>query len=331
MRPTEIKPKSYNTSFEGIHYTPEGDLSIRVVGVPFGGPDYLGRRDLDNEYFDKSTDVGPLSVVLSYFHHGQDQEFGPEPTGVAQKVGQSEEGWLYDIIVHRNHRYKDLLKRLAEQGHLGVSSTPFQATAQKTEDGLWKTWHVIELGLTPTPANPDAKILVQKALNEMANKKSVEDQTKDEVQTPAEDEVVETQPKAEVAVETDVVDHQPEPSLQEMIEKAFENLNPDKEGSSTLIAELAQEIRSIREIQERMQEEQSKSIEEVKELRNAIPVLAETVSTYVAKALSGQVEEFAQKSKKELDIERQQRASSGKSHNGFVSILPANAPGMGGN
>lgn len=317
----ETLRKSYSTSIGAVDYTPEGDLKIRVIGVPFGGPEYLGGKDLDNEYFSKSTDVGPLPVVLSYFHHGQDPDFGPELTGVAQKVGQSDEGWLYDVIVHRNHRYKDLLKRLAEEGHLGVSSTPYQATAQKSEDGLWKTWHVVELGLTPSPANPEARILVQKAMEEMANKKTAEDQVQEEIPVTAEAEaqVVDEQPEPEVEA-------QPEVSLKDMIYKALTEAKPSDDGSSTLIAELAKNVASIEERIERMEQNQEKRLNEI---RDAFPALAKAMAEYTTQALEGQVSEFAQKSKTEREIEQRQKAVA-PSSNGFRSALPGNAPGKVG-
>ena len=177
------------------------------------------------------------------------------------------------------------------------------------------------LGLTYSEANPDARILVEKALEDMA-KKTAEDQAPEEVQVTAEaeaPEAVEVQQEPEVEAEAP----EPETSIEDMIKKAFEEASRSDTTSHSFVAELADSIRTIEERQARIEERLEKSLNEI---RDAFPVLSKTMAEYITRAIEGQVEDFAQKSKAERDIEMRQKAKA-QPHNSF---LPPHAPGMGG-
>lgn len=145
--------------------------TIRVLGVPYFGPDYLQGKDLQGEYFDKYTDyamtpgtrVPMLEKILSYYDHAFHALFGSDPIGVAKFYAETEEGQWYDIEISRSFRYHDFLLQLAEKGALGASSQPVQtAVVIDYGSGHIEKWHSAEISLTPTPANPLAVASIAK-------------------------------------------------------------------------------------------------------------------------------------------------------------------------
>ena len=145
---------------------------IRVLGVPYFGPDYLGGKDLQGEYFDKFTDfawepgqrIPVVSKGLSYYDHAFHELFGGDPIGVAKFYAETEEGQWWDIEVARSFRYHDFLLQLAEKGVLGASSQPVQTSVKINWDsGHIDRWHTVEISLTPTPANPLAVAEIAKS------------------------------------------------------------------------------------------------------------------------------------------------------------------------
>lgn len=150
------------------------DVTVfRAVGVPFGGPEFLQGKDLHGQFFDKSTDYGKNSQgevvvknVYAYYNHGFHDKLGTENIGFAKYYTETDEGQVWDIEVLRAYRYHDMLLSLAEKGLLGASSQPVQTTVDIDYDsGMIKRWHVAEISLTPTPANPDAVVSVLKSHN----------------------------------------------------------------------------------------------------------------------------------------------------------------------
>ena len=156
-----------------------GDLVIPVVGVPFGGPSELGGKDLHGEYFTAKTDIGPLTEVLSYFDHGLGKVFGTDLIGKAyRKTLDPLNGWVYDVVVDRRHRYFEALSKLAEENLLSASSSAYPHTTSREADGEITKWHVIEISLTPEPANSRAVQLMKSVLIKelgMTDEKIVQD------------------------------------------------------------------------------------------------------------------------------------------------------------
>jgi 2'-5' RNA ligase len=200
-------PPGLTTPFElakSIRELESGDLEIVVKGVPFGGPAYLGGKDIDQEYFSKSTNIYPLPVVHTYFHHTDDPVYGKSHLGYAYHMSSDElatlgldpeEGHFYRVIVDKATKYKKALRLLAENKFLGASSTPYQKGVVKGQDGHWDTWPVVEMTLTYAMSNPEAETIFAKAFQgdiEMAVKKlAVADTAAQPLEVPAVPEVPE--------------------------------------------------------------------------------------------------------------------------------------------
>lgn len=245
---------------KAVDELPSGDLEITLYGVPFGGP-VIGNNDLQGERFSKATDIGPLTQVLSYFHHGKDPIFGKDLIGTAMRQGMDEaNGWVYKIIVDKAHKYKNALKELAAGGYLGGSSTPFQNTAEKSADGHWTRWHVIEVCLTYSPANPNAQVILAKALE-------------------GDPMPPETQTGTEVADTPAVTPEQPATlTLTQQIEKAVadalaENTPKTPEAPS----ELAQVLEALTKLQKSVDDRFATLEKSVGEVQTVMPTLASTI------------------------------------------------------
>lgn len=299
-----------------------GDFYVDVVGIPFGGPAYLGNRDLDGEYFDKETDIGPLEVGLSYFSHAKDPYFGKDLIGLAHKKGLSEEeGWIYRVIVDKRHKYLNLLKTLAKERLLGASSTPHQRSAEKDANGHWKRWHWFEVALTPVPNNPLADQIIEKELGEELEMAKANASTKEKEAevTPAQETPAET-PAVEEKQET------PAESLSEQLEKAFDEVTNEKDAdteetvtiSKADFEKLVADVSALKNDQANLGKSLEKSLGEIK---TALP----TLGTLIAKTLKGQVIEDARKSAPERHAEKS--LNTQQQPNRSNSKLPANAPG----
>lgn len=162
----------------------DSEIIIPVVGIPFGSPT---DKDLHNEYFDKSTDVGVLNEVMVYFNHNQfypandspdelekaallARAFKGEILGIAKKAETTEEGVIYNIVLDKRKRYAKALRQMVEDNLLDVSSGSKYRELDPNNEGRISKWHTVEISLTPSPANPNAvpltKSILEKALEE---------------------------------------------------------------------------------------------------------------------------------------------------------------------
>lgn len=156
----------------------DGDV-IKAVGIPFTSP-FPGNTDLHGEYFDAKTDFGILDKAMVYFNHNffgttpeekmLEKAFAGEILGIASKSDVTEEGVLYDIILDKGKKYIGIIQSLIKDGVLAISSGAKYGERDKENAGRISKWHVVELSLTPNPANPNARMLaktmLEKALNE---------------------------------------------------------------------------------------------------------------------------------------------------------------------
>lgn len=318
-----------------VEFNADGDLEITLLGVPFGGPAYLEGKDLQGEYFSKDTDIGDLPRVFSFFAHGRSKElfgdrdpFGNDPIGYADRIGMTDEGWIYKVVVGRRKAYKNFLYRLAKEGLIGGSTTPFANSFSKQADGHIDKWHVTELALTPQEANPLAGIkaveILEKSIGdlEMAKNSASDPKAKDaEVQVEQEaQDAVETQD-----AETAEAANESQATVTEAVEKAFTGDVETEADAPAKDASLAEMLRRISEKQDQIiatqsaQEQRMNAFEKsvndrMVDLSTAFPALAKQIAV----AIKGSTAPGAQKSAPEKGAEVIVNRST---------ALPANAPG----
>lgn len=282
-----------------VKYTPEGDPVFTVVGIPFSGP-VNGKADLVGDWFDKSTNLGPLEEVLSYFDHGRSDDwvqkevdklkssgalpedfnlsgFGKHLIGKAVRRDTTEEGVLYDIIVDRNHKWADLLVRLFEDGHLGASSKASARINDTAKSGRVDEWHVVAMDLTPSSMNPDAKAVFVKSL-------ALEELTMT-AKAKAVTEVTPTDNAADAVVENDTE------TVSDRVEKAFgaddvpdqpptEDEAADESAVQAptladIVADLSAQVIALRE---EIEKSATLRDDRLKGIEDALPTLAKNIS-----------------------------------------------------
>lgn len=144
----------------------------RVVGIPYGGPEFLGKKDLHGQYFDNVTDYGRdengellVKTLYVYYDHALRNSM-KEAIGSATFLEETDDGLVYEIEVSKSNRYHDMLLALAEKKFLGVSSQPVQTSVEidaKTQH--IKRWHPAEISFTAMPANPLAVVEIMKSFD----------------------------------------------------------------------------------------------------------------------------------------------------------------------
>lgn len=294
-------PRIVSQCKTGIVKQTDTSTVFRVLGVPYGGPEYLEGKDLHGEYFDRNTDFGwdkksleggsrepVISRGLSFYDHAFHPKFGAEPIGTAKFYAETEEGQWWDIEVERAYRYHDFLLTLAQKGYLGASSQPIQTSVEVnynwedgSGDGHIKRWHTAEVSLTPTPANPLAVVEVAKSFGNLFDEEALKliGRKRSKVKTVIVDAEV---PMFEEEVEE--VAEQPEEDLADAVRRAFEE-EPEEAEVETTEAPAAEEAtqESAPSTAETLEVETPDELAEIKAL---ITTLAQALQDHVK--LSGE-------------------------------------------
>jgi hypothetical protein len=138
----------------------------RVLAIPFGGP-MKGGKDLDGEYFSTRTDIKPdwFRERPVLWHHGKDQTLQDESLGTEDDLKLESDGWWATVWLDRANRYWEQVNGLLSAGKVYGSSGALGHLVQKARDGEILVWPHIEQTLTPTPANPFARVVPAKAVD----------------------------------------------------------------------------------------------------------------------------------------------------------------------
>lgn len=145
-----------------IAATADGGLIIEGYGVPFGGP--IKGKDLHGQYFSKNTDFAldliPDGQRPLLFQHGLDSAVDTAVIG-RWGVKKIDDGgvWVRAQLDARSE-YINEIKELVNQDALGFSSgTMGHLVKVSSKSGEILKWALVELSLTPNPANPNAYIV----------------------------------------------------------------------------------------------------------------------------------------------------------------------------
>jgi hypothetical protein len=137
----------------------------RVLAIPFGGP-FKG-RDLDGEYFSPRTDVKAdwFRERPVMWNHGADEVIKDESLGTEDDLVAEKDGWWATVWLDRSNRYWQRVNALLAAGKVYGSSGALGHLVRKASDGEILVWPHIEQTLTPTPANPFARVMSAKAVD----------------------------------------------------------------------------------------------------------------------------------------------------------------------
>lgn len=179
----------------------DGSLEIEGVGIPFGGP--LNGKDLHGQFFSKNTDFHwhliPDGMRPLLYQHGLDDTLKTAVIGRWAVKRIDEAGVWVRAQLDKRSDYVEEIKQLLDEGALGLSSaTMGHLVKVATKSGEILDWPVVELSLTPNPANPDAYVVkadVEAPVEYVAAKLAVLDPEPEPEPVPA--------AKAEISIELD--------------------------------------------------------------------------------------------------------------------------------
>ncbi len=128
---------------------PDGTMTVGGYGILWGG------ADLGGETFQPDTDLAldMVPVKTVYYDHTLDPTIGDERLGTVTKVDVNDLGVWFEAQLDKAGKYAAHVKRLVEQGVVGMSTGSAAHLIRKTGQTL-KRWPIIELSLTPTPFEP---------------------------------------------------------------------------------------------------------------------------------------------------------------------------------
>ena len=144
-----------------------GSAKWRVLAIPFGGP-FKGGKDLDGEFFSPRTDIKArwFAERPVLFHHGMDAALKDDDLGIEEMDEEAkDDGWWGTLWLDRSARYWDKVDALLRAGKMYGSSGAIAHLVRKDrKTGEILVWPHAEQTLTPTPANPLARITASKAV-----------------------------------------------------------------------------------------------------------------------------------------------------------------------
>ena len=132
-----------------IAETPDGVLAVGYA-VVWGGKDVYG------EQFTPKTDLGEQLIGTTppvLYEHAMHPQIGYAVLGRVRSMTRDEIGLLVEAELDRHSKYIALVKQLAERGALGMS-TGAPAHLVERDGNTIKRWPIVEVSLTPTPAEP---------------------------------------------------------------------------------------------------------------------------------------------------------------------------------
>lgn len=152
-----MQPRGFSLGTEVKILSDNGrNFTVAGYGVIFGG------HDVERDYFSKTTDfwfdrVTESPVVL--YQHGMDAMFGQSIIGRVSSKRIDDVGIWIEAQISVSKKYADAIRELVKRGVLGWSSGSVSHLVQRTKGATPGTkeitsWPIVELSLTPTPAEP---------------------------------------------------------------------------------------------------------------------------------------------------------------------------------
>jgi cation transport regulator len=151
--------------------------------VVWGSPE---RKDLVDEYFTKDTDfwLDRWNRRPLLYQHGLDHTLkgSDAVVGVVDDYDIDEIGLWIVAQLDMRHRYKQAIETLITEKALNLSSGALPRFVERTPDGFIKTWPIVEVTLTPTPAEYRLAdvVLVKAAFEVIGEEFREEEDTMDE-------------------------------------------------------------------------------------------------------------------------------------------------------
>jgi hypothetical protein len=140
-----------------LKYADEG--IVEGLAAAWGSP---SRRDRHGEYFDSSTDFaldlfpGPRPLL---YHHGVHQDVGTSVIGRITNVEKRAEGLWVRAVLDKASRWFERVKAMLARGELAFSTATLSHLINMDQDKRIARWPLVEVSLTPSPADPAARVV----------------------------------------------------------------------------------------------------------------------------------------------------------------------------
>jgi len=152
----------------------DGTVTLSGISVVFDEPG-TRNRDLTGEYFTSDTYYGTWAKegafrTDSIFHHGIPLDTSAKAQRLADAVladatmTKTGEGWLTSLVLPMREDYEHEIADLAARGKLGWSTGSAPHVVRKDADGKITRWPIVEVSITPRPAEPRTTLFPVKSL-----------------------------------------------------------------------------------------------------------------------------------------------------------------------
>jgi hypothetical protein len=123
--------------------------------------------DLEDDYFDASTEYGPFDKSIVFYQHGMDVDLGRKPLKNLASLKLTDTGVWFEHQLEIRDAYEGMIYQLAQQGKLGLSSGTAAHLVEREQKGdvyHIKKWFLgIDASYTPNPANPYSSVMPLKS------------------------------------------------------------------------------------------------------------------------------------------------------------------------
>lgn len=144
-----------------VKFAEGSDTIIEGLAIPFGGPEYLAGKDFHGEDFGPDTDIVPDLFPDGrpiIYHHGLHHDMKVAVQGRQTEYEMTDEGVFARGELDKAAKYHATVAKLIRDGKLFFSSGAIPHLVKTNDDGHITRWPWMELSLTPTPANPNARV-----------------------------------------------------------------------------------------------------------------------------------------------------------------------------
>lgn len=139
---------------DAVKFSDVAETTVSGLAAPYGGP--FSGKDLDGEYFSKSTDFAFdwYDEIPLLYHHGRDGVMQTTKVGSVKSRSMTDDGVWAEAQLDASNKYFEVIKKLIKAGKLFFSSAaPPHLIQTDMKSGEITRWPMYELSLTPTPAN----------------------------------------------------------------------------------------------------------------------------------------------------------------------------------
>ncbi len=143
-----------------------GDGRVGGYLVQYGSPEQTDLTGVD--FFTSSSEFGPHTSSLVYYHHGMDNTIQRRVIDPAAKLVKDDVGVWVEAQLNMRDAYEREMYRMAERKKLGWSSGTAGHLVERVpvHGAMWiKTWPLgLDASLTPTPAEPRTQAIPLKSI-----------------------------------------------------------------------------------------------------------------------------------------------------------------------